>query len=207
MDPVAVINGGTRGIGKEIADTLEINGYIVHSFGRDTCDARDFELVEEQAGKLGRVDVLVNVAGAFHSCDFVQEDPSWLSAMIMSNLITAWNWSRTVLPGMRKRHCGYILNISSMAAKRVRAGCSSYSISKSGMNALTEAILRENVQYGIKATAICPGDCDTHIGQGIAPGEDLITLVDISQTVVWLLSLSKTAIVPEVCIERRGRYL
>lgn len=206
MEPVAVVNGGTRGIGREIVNTLQTIGYTVHSFGRDTCDARDFELVEDQAGKLGRVDVLVNVAGEFHSCDVVEEDPGWLSAMIMSNLITAWNWSRTVLPGMQDRHCGYIINISSMAAKRVRAGCSSYAISKSGMNALTDAILRENVQYGIKATAICPGDCDTHIGQEIAPGEELIPLTDISRTVMWLLSLSKTAIVPEVCIERRGRY-
>lgn len=202
-----MVNGGTRGIGEEIANTLQTIGYTVHSFGRDTCDARDLELVEAQAAKIGRVDVLVNVAGEFHSSEIVEEDPSWLTTMIMSNLVTAWNWTHTVLPGMRDRHCGYILNISSMAAKRVRAGCSSYSISKVGVNALTEAILRENLQYGIKATAICPGDCDTHIGREIAPGEELIPLVDISQTVAWLLSLSKTAIVPEVCIERIGRYL
>lgn len=135
-----------------------------------------------------------------------RDNPIDVLGMFHTNVLGYLNWIYAVLPGMQRRNTGYIFNISSMAAKRVRAGCSSYAITKASVNAMTEAILRENVHNGIRATAICPGDCDTEIGRAIAPDADLIPTEDIANTVMWLLSLSKTCIVPEVCIERWGRY-
>lgn len=206
MMPVAIVNGGTRGIGASITSSLECDGWTVHSFGRKSCDSRDFSQVRDCVRHMRHVDLLVNVAGEYRYANIVDEDPVELVGLIHLNIIGYWNWTHAVLPTMHRQAQGYIINISSMAAKRVRPGCSSYAITKAGVNALTEATLKENLHYGIRATAICPGDCDTTMGHSIAPNADLIPPSDVAKTVMWLLSLSKTSIVPEVCIERRGRY-
>jgi NADP-dependent 3-hydroxy acid dehydrogenase YdfG len=205
--PVAVVNGGTRGIGKAIADTLECNGWEVHATGRKTCDATDTFNVWAYLRSIPRVDLLVNVAGIYREKELIGESLMDFDIVFKTNFHGYRNWIQRVLPLMREQKSGYIINISSMAAKRVRPGCSVYAISKAAINTLTESTLKENLQYGIRATAICPGDCDTEIGRAIAPDAELIPVEDIAHTVMWLLSLSKTAIVPEVCIERRGRYL
>lgn len=204
--PTAIVNGGTRGIGAAIVHSLQENEWDVHALGRKSCDARDTSQVRDYAHQVKTIDLLVNVAGEFRSSDIVNENPIELVGLIHTNLLGYWNWTHAVLPKMRLQGQGYIINISSMAAKRVRAGCSSYAITKAGVNALTKATLKENVHYRIRATAICPGDCDTQIGHQIAHYAELIPVDDIAKTVMWLLSLSKTSIVPEVCIERRGRY-
>lgn len=204
--PVAVVNGGTRGIGKAIADTLENNGWEVHATGRKTCDATDTFEIAAYLRSIPHVDLLVNVAGIYREEELIEETLFDFEIVFKTNFHGYRNWIKRILPIMRKQGSGYIINISSMAAKRVRPNCAAYAISKTAINSLTEAVLKENLQHGIRATAICPGDCDTEIGRAIAPDADLIPVEDIARTVMWLLSLSQTSIVPEVCIERRGRY-
>lgn len=204
---IAIVNGGTRGIGKAIADNLKINGWDVHATGRATCDATDTFAVAAYLREIPHVDLLVNVAGRYGEKELINESLLDFDIVFKTNFHGYRNWIQRVLPRMREQGSGYIINISSMASKRVRPGCAAYAVSKAAINTLTEAVLRENLQYGIRATAICPGDCDTEIGRAIAPDAKLIATQDIANTVLWLVSLSQTCIVPEVCIERRGRYL
>lgn len=214
---VAVINGASRGIGKAIADSLKRTGnWVVVTTSRHegdsdhSCDATLALEVAYTTMKIltqhHRIDLLVNVAGMFHAAAITDEDQYHLNQLIDNNFLSTWNWVKAVLPTMYFQGGGYIINISSMAAKRVRPGCTSYAMTKAAINSFTEGILRENLAYGIRATAICPGDTDTEIGRSIAPGEALLPTDDIARTVLWLLSLSKTAVVPEVCIERVGRW-
>jgi 3-oxoacyl-[acyl-carrier protein] reductase len=152
------------------------------------------------------VDVLVNSAGIFSTCELDRENTINVLGVFHTNVLGYLHWIYAVLPGMQRRANGYIINIASMSAKRVRPGCSTYALTKAAICSINEAILKENVHQGIRATAICPGDCDTQMGRVIAPDAELIPTEDVARTVLWLLSLSKTSIVPEVCIERRGRY-
>ncbi len=206
MSDVAIVNGGTRGIGKAIVDRLFCKGWNVYATGRKECDATNLFAIAQYVKTIPKINLLVNVAGIFEESEIIDE-PCFDMDLFRTNLIGTWNWTRVVLPIMRKQKGGYIINISSMAAKRVRKGCSRYAMSKAAVNSFTEAILRENIEYGIRATAICPGDTDTEIGRRIAPGEELLPTDDIAKTVTWLTSLSKTAIIPEICIERIGRFI
>ena len=158
--------------------------------------------------KFGRIDVLINNAGIIpQKADIIDELESNFDLTFKTNFKGAWYFTREVLPIMIKQGSGYIFNISSMSGKRVFKGRSSYSISKFAVNALTEAILRENKEFGIKATAICPGYVNTEslkeiIKQENLNPEHLIQKSDISKTILYLLSLSPKAYVKEVCLER-----
>jgi NAD(P)-dependent dehydrogenase (short-subunit alcohol dehydrogenase family) len=203
----AVVNGGTRGIGKEIALALQKEGWSVSALGKHQCDARQLLQVQTFARGMKRIDLLVNCAGVFHSGAIIDDTQNNLRGLFETNVLGSWNWIRTVIPIMRNQGKGYIINISSMAGKRARPGTSAYSLTKAAVNSLTESILKEELRNGIRATAICPGDTNTEMGKRIAREWELLPIEDTVNTVLWLLSLSDKAVVQEVCIERKGRLL
>lgn len=204
--PTAIVNGGTRGIGAAIATALRREGWTVAAPGKDECDCRNYLGVQSYANRFKQIDLLVNCAGLYHGAMLQRETQGSLNSLLATNLIGTWNWIQAVLPTMRKQQGGYIINISSMSAVRPRPGISSYALTKAAVNSLTQSLIQEEVRDGIRATAICPGDTDTEMGRRIAPIPQLLPVGDTVKTVLWLLSLSETAIVPVVCIERKGRY-
>jgi len=182
MARLALITGGTRGIGKGCAIALRDAGYrVVSNYGRDEeaaatfrsetglpaarWNVADFEAcaagVAEVEAEHGPIDILVNNAGI--SPDrFMHKMPheTW-RLVVTTNLDSVFNMCRSVVPSMRERKFGRIVNIASMAALKPTFGESAYSASKAGMIAFTKTVALENGRNGITANCIAPGYIDT----------------------------------------------
>jgi acetoacetyl-CoA reductase len=189
MAKVAIVTGGTRGIGAAIARGLTAAGHTVAAtyHGNDEAAARFREAtgiavykwdvadpVQSEAGvgtveaELGPVEVLVNNAGItrdgmFHRMGFDQ----W-SAVIRTNLDSMFTMTRPVINGMRDRGGGRIVNISSINGQKGQMGQANYSASKAGIIGFTRALAQESARKGITVNCVCPGYVDTDMVAGIS---------------------------------------
>lgn len=190
MSRVAIVTGGTRGIGAAIAKALHISGRKVAAvyadndeaagaFSRATgiaaykWDVSDFAActagIAEVERDLGPVDILVNNAGitrdsAFHKMTVEQ----WL-AVINTNLNSLFNMTRPVIEGMRERGFGRIVNISSINGQKGQFGQTNYSAAKAGDLGFTKALAQENARKGITVNAVCPGYVVTDMVRAMSP--------------------------------------
>ena len=175
MNRVAVVTGGTSGIGLETAKALYRKGFTVYCLSRKAvgapeythipCDISDEaacrEAVRTIIGREGRIDVLVNNAG-FGISGAIEFTESAESRKLMDvNLFGADNMTRSVLPFMRKAGKGRIVNISSVAGPLAIPFQAWYSVSKAAVIAYTNALINEVRPYGVTACAILPGDIRT----------------------------------------------
>ncbi len=188
MSKVALVTGGTRGIGGAISVALKEAGYTVaanyvgnteraNAFSKKTgiavfrFDVSDFETV--QAGvaqieaELGPVQVLVNNAGITRDSTMHRMTPENWSAVIQTNLNSCFNLSRCVIEGMRKRKFGRIVNIGSINGQAGQYGQVNYSAAKSGIHGFTKALALENAAVGITVNAIAPGYINTEMVQAV----------------------------------------
>jgi acetoacetyl-CoA reductase len=189
MAKVAIVTGGTRGIGAAIARGLKAAGFTVAAtyhgndeaaakFRKETAvavykwDVADAEAsaagVKQVEADLGPVDVLVNNAGItrdgmFHRMTFDQ----W-SAVIRTNLDSMFAMTRPVIEGMRDRGWGRIVNISSINGQKGQVGPSNYSASKAGIIGFTKALAQENARKGVTVNCVCPGYIDTDMVAGMS---------------------------------------
>ena len=185
---VAIVTGGTRGIGEAVSIALNGAGFKVaanyvgnhdraQEFNARTgisvypFDVSDFEQckagVEQITSDLGEVDVLVNNAGitrdrTLHSMDFEQ----W-NAVLQTNLSSCFNMSRCVIEGMRERGFGRIVNIGSVNGQAGQYGQVNYSAAKSGIHGFTKALAKEGASKGITVNAIAPGYVDTDMVRAV----------------------------------------
>src|ERR1700746_3163759 len=186
MARVALVTGGTRGIGAAISKALKAAGYKVAASyaGNDAAaekfkaetggpaykgDVASFEACAEGVKRveadLGPVDVLVNNAGitrdgAFHKMTLDQ----W-NAVINTNLGSLFNVTRQVIEGMRNRKFGRVINISSINGQKGQFGQVNYSAAKAGDIGFTKALALENAKGGITVNVICPGYINTEMVQ------------------------------------------
>ena len=182
MARVALVTGGTRGIGAAISKALKASGYkVAASYAGNDAAAEKFKAesgisvykwdvasfdgcaagVQKVEADLGPVDVLVNNAGitrdgAFHKMTIEQ----W-SAVINTNLGSLFNMTRPVIEGMRERGWGRIVNISSINGQKGQMGQTNYSAAKAGMIGFTKALALENARKGVTVNCIAPGYIDT----------------------------------------------
>jgi acetoacetyl-CoA reductase len=178
MARVALVTGGTRGIGAAISKSLKAAGYKVaasyagndaaaEKFKADTgipvykWDVSSFDAcaagVKKVEADLGPVDVLINNAGitkdgAFHKMTLDQ----W-NAVINTNLGSLFNMTRQVIEGMRARKFGRVINISSINGQKGQFGQVNYSAAKAGDIGFTKALAQENANKGITVNVIAPG--------------------------------------------------
>lgn len=188
MAKVAIVTGGTRGIGAAIARRLKQVGHDVAAtyFGNDVAAAKFREEagiavykwdvadvaasaagVKQVESDLGPVAVLVNNAGVtrdsmFHRMTFDQ----W-SAVLRTNLDSMFAMTRPVIEGMRDRGAGRIVNISSINGQKGQMGQANYSASKAGVIGFTKALAQENARKGVTVNCICPGYIDTDMVAGV----------------------------------------
>jgi 3-oxoacyl-[acyl-carrier protein] reductase len=186
-EKIAVVTGGTRGIGFDIAHALVAEGARVFICGRDNsalkaaigklrrtakdgadgivADVRKYEdcrmVVHGAAERFGGLDILVNNAGigVFKPVD--QLTPEEWDSVIETNLSGAFYCCREAIPFMRRRGGGYIFNISSLAGINPFAGGSAYNASKFGLNGFSEATMQDVRYDGIRVSYIMPGSVDT----------------------------------------------
>jgi 3-oxoacyl-[acyl-carrier protein] reductase len=158
---VAVVTGTAQGIGRGIAEALEGHGAAVHGCDRDTVDVTDAEQVHAFVDSVGRVDILVNNAGGVvgqigRALEEVSEE-DW-RAVVDANLTSTFLCTRAVVPGMKERRYGRIVNISSGAGRSVSlTGIQAYASAKAGQIGLTRQTAHELGRYGITVNSVAPG--------------------------------------------------
>ncbi|MCG5236034.1 acetoacetyl-CoA reductase [Xanthobacter oligotrophicus] len=220
MGRVALVTGGTRGIGEAISVALKAAGYKVAAnyAGNDEAakaftektgiaafkwDVSDFESCKAGIAKVeaevGPVEVLVNNAGITRDGQFHKMSLEQWSAVINTNLNSAFNMTRPVIEGMRERKFGRIICISSINGQKGQFGQTNYSAAKAGEIGFVKALAQESARAGITVNAIAPGYIGTEMVRAV-PAEALAKIVatipvgrlgepeDIARAVVFLAS-------------------
>jgi len=189
MPRVALVTGGTRGIGAAICKALKGAGYTVaanyggndeaaQKFKQETgiavfkWDVSSFEAcaagVKQVEANLGPVDVLVNNAGITRDGMFHRMTPEQWNAVIGTNLGSLFNMTRQVIEGMRERKFGRVINISSINGQKGQMGQVNYSAAKAGELGFTKALAQEGARAGITVNAVCPGYIATEMVKAIS---------------------------------------
>jgi acetoacetyl-CoA reductase len=188
MSRVAIVTGGTRGIGRAIAEALQDASYKVAAVyaGNDEAarlcadetgircykfDVADYKSCEtgvrKIAEELGPVEVLVNNAGITRDAVLHRMTPEQWGAVIATNLTSCFNMCRLVIDGMRERNFGRIVNIGSINGQAGQYGQVNYAAAKSGIHGFTKALAQEGAGKGITVNAVAPGYIDTDMVRAV----------------------------------------
>jgi len=204
MAKVAVVTGGTRGIGEAISRDLHAKGYKVaatysgnderaNAFSADTgisvfkFDVSNFEEckagLEQIVSDVGAVDVLVNNAGITRDGTLHRMSHEDWQAVIDTNLGGCYNMSRCVIDGMRERSFGRIVNVGSINGQAGQYGQVNYAAAKSGIHGFTKALAQECAAKGITVNAIAPGYVDTDMVRAVPPNvlEKIIARIPVGR--------------------------
>ncbi|AZN70663.1 beta-ketoacyl-ACP reductase [Georhizobium profundi] len=178
MARVALVTGGSRGIGAAISKALKDAGYTVAAtyagndekaaaFKEETgiavfkWDVSSYDACKEGIAKVeaevGPIDVLVNNAGITRDAMFHKMTPDMWNEVINTNLTGLFNMTHPVWTGMRDRKFGRVINISSINGQKGQMGQANYSAAKAGDLGFTKALAQEGARAGITVNAICPG--------------------------------------------------
>jgi 3-oxoacyl-[acyl-carrier protein] reductase len=212
-DKVAIVTGGTKGIGRAIARKLldegsrvvicsrtskdvnrgvqELNEMAKDRVAGTTCNVGDVEdvrkLVEFAVKRFGGIDVLINNAGVGLFADVSEITPEQWREVIDTNLTGAFYCCHSAIPHLRRRGGGYIINISSLAGKNPFKGGSAYNASKFGLNGFSEAIMQDLRYDNIRVSYIMPGSVNTRFGRSEGEQSWKLAPEDVAQVVVDLL--------------------
>jgi len=226
----AVITGGTKGIGKAIAQKLANEGWDLVICSRNQADLdltkqelnslnKDLKVLTKVVdvsqtaavkdfgdfcnNELDQIDVLINNAGVFTPGAIYEEAEGALEHMIETNLYSAYHLSRKLIPGMIQRKSGFIINIASIASFMAYPNGGSYSISKFALRGFSKVLREELKEFGIKVTTVMPGATWSNSWAGMKdqlPESRLMQADDIADTIWSLLNLSDSAVVEEVIL-------
>src|ERR1700676_433875 len=190
MARVAVVTGGTRGIGRAIAEALNSAGYkVAANYGSDDRNAQQFAAetgipvyrfnvgdfqscadgVRAIEAQLGPVEVLVNNAGITRDATMHRMSFEHWNQVIQTNLASCFNMSRAVIEGMRERGFGRIVNVGSINGQAGQYGQVNYAAAKSGIHGFTKALAQEGAARGITVNAVAPGYVDTDMVRAVPP--------------------------------------
>ncbi|MBU6498474.1 MAG: acetoacetyl-CoA reductase [Rhodospirillales bacterium] len=190
MGRVALVTGGTEGIGAATSEALGQAGYtVVATYGHDDAHAQAFLArtgiavrkwdiadfaacaagVAEVAGRFGPVDVLVNNAGITADCTLHKMDVQTWRRVIDTNLGGCFNMCRAVIEGMRERRFGRIVNLGSVNGQSGQFGQTNYAAAKAGIVGLSKSLALESASRGITVNVVAPGYTDTAMVAHVAP--------------------------------------
>jgi acetoacetyl-CoA reductase len=205
MARVAVVTGGTRGIGAAVSKALKTTGYNVaasyagndeaaHKFKADTgiavykWDVSSYDACVEGLKKveadLGPVEILVNNAGITKDGMFHKMTPDQWYAVINTNLNSLFNMTRPVWEGMRGRKFGRVICISSINGQKGQLGQVNYSSAKAGDIGFVKALAQEGARAGITVNAICPGYIATDMVKAMNPevvAKNIVPLIPVGR--------------------------
>jgi acetoacetyl-CoA reductase len=182
MTRVAIVTGGTRGIGEAISLALKAKGLKVaanyagnddrarafsdrHGIPTFKWDVSDYDAcqqgVQRVTAEVGPVDVLVNNAGITRDATILKMTYDMWKEVIDTNLGGCFNMAKAVFPGMRERNFGRIVNIGSINGQGGQYGQVNYAAAKSGIHGFTKALAQEGARYNVTVNALAPGYIDT----------------------------------------------
>jgi acetoacetyl-CoA reductase len=190
MGRVALVTGGTRGIGEAISTSLQGAGYrVAANFGANEqaakaftertgipsyrFDVGDYQAVAEAIARIeqevGPIEVLVNNAGITRDTTLHKMSYDLWEQVIRTNLTSCFNTCRAVIEGMRERGFGRIVNIGSINGQAGQFGQVNYSAAKSGIHGFTKALAQEGAGKGITVNSLTPGYVDTEMVRAVPP--------------------------------------
>jgi short-subunit dehydrogenase len=228
MNRLIVVTGGTKGIGRAVADKFASQGFDVALCARNK---EELAKAEEQIKKirgdinvfarsvdmadklqvnsftdfiqnLNRpVDVLVNNAGYFLPGSISTEPEGTLESMIHANLYSAYYTTRGLVGKMKSNKDGHIFNICSIASIKAYSNGGSYAITKFAMLGFSKCLREELKDFGIRVTAVMPGATKTASWDGVdLPEERFMKIEDVADTIYSAYSLSRRSVVEEIII-------
>jgi len=221
---IAIVTGGTRGIGRAIAERLLHEGAAVAVCSRSSANVQSFvkefvatagdrvlgeaadvsklndveQFFSKVDARFGGLDFVINNAGIGVFKSVADLTPEEWHRTIDLNLSGVFYASHAALPRLRKRGSGYIINISSLAGKNAFAGGAAYNASKFGLNGFSEAMMLDHRYDNVRVSYIMPGSVDTDFG---APGERAswrIQPEDVAEVVMMLLRMPPRTLVSRV---------
>ena len=182
----AIVTGGTKGIGRAIAQALVRAGLKVAITARNEndianavselnfagsgfatghlCDVRDYDQVKSVFAEIGGVDILINNAGIGLFARVDSMSPEEFRAVLETNVFGVFYCCHEAIPLMKQRGGGYIINISSLSGANAHSEMAAYNASKFGLNGFSEALMQEVRHDGIKVSYIMPGSVNTEFG-------------------------------------------
>jgi short-subunit dehydrogenase len=224
---LAIVSGGTRGIGKAIAEEFAKNGFDIVISARNAVDLSGAQShientynvkcfiqkadlsIKAQVTEFSdfilalnqEIGVLVNNAGAFIPGNVHEEADGVLEQLIETNLYSAYYLTRGLTPKMIEQKSGHIFNICSVASLKAYPNGGSYSISKFALLGFSKVLREEMKSFGVKVTSIMPGAVytDSWAGAGI-PEERFMSVEDIAQTIWSAFNLSKNAVIEDIVL-------
>jgi 3-oxoacyl-[acyl-carrier protein] reductase len=212
---VAIVTGGSRGIGLAIAQALVTENVSVAVTGKSEAhlaaarpqiekagpgavetlqaDVRRYDEVERAVAatvaRFGALDFLINNAGIGIFADVAEMTPAQWSEVIETNLTGVFNACHAAIPHMRRRSGGFIINISSLAGKSAFPGAAAYCATKSGVNAFSEALMQEVRYDNIRVSYVMPGSVATGFmgGERAKGAEWKVSAEEVAEVVINLL--------------------
>ncbi len=225
MEKLAVVTGGTKGIGKAVTEIFAANGYAVatcarseedlaslkqelesqyesriHTFPADLSKRKDIDDFLDFITLTGKsLEVLVNNTGVFIPGEVQSEDEAVLQQLLETNLMSAYHITRGLLPPMKKNKKGDIFNVCSTASLEAYPNGGSYSVSKFALYGLSQVLRQELRTEGIRVTAVIPGPTFTPSWDGVDVDEERLMKASDIAHMVWAASqLSPGSVVEDI---------
>lgn len=218
--PLIIITGASSGIGAGLAKVFSEAGYPVGLLARNlaamealnlpnTCcietDITDIAQVKAATQKaekrFGPTECLINNAGFGKGGDFTEVSHQDHETMIGVNINGVINGIEAVLPGMRERKSGTIINVSSVADRNARPNLSVYAATKAAVKSLSESLRMANAKYGIRICNLAPAKIQTPllISSGLNP-EQIISVENVAATILWMFEQPKGVCIRDLVI-------
>ncbi len=228
MNPIAIVTGATKGLGRAIAEIFAKNGFDIFVCARTAADLEKMKIDWSQhfpdsnlmvfqsdlskkhdvfhfadfiKNQTSKIDVLVNNAGMFLRGSITDEPSGNLETLMETNLYSAYYLTRALLPTMIRREKGHIFNMCSVASQMAYPNSGAYMITKFALLGFSKSLRLELKNNGIRVTSVMPGATWTDSWAGVElPQERLMQPDDIAKTVWAAYSLSETAVMEEVIL-------
>lgn len=224
MNKLAVITGGTKGIGRAIVEVFANQGFSVATCSRNEADLKKLTLDIRQeynvvvhtfvadlnvpadvaafgtfVQQLGNVEVLVSNAARYETDKILEEEKALLPELLQTNVLATYQLCQLLAPAMKAAQRGHIFTICSVASLQAIPDIGSYCVSKAALYSLTKVLQQELKAFGVKVTAILPGATLTASWDNEPNKPDNILLpADVAATVLGAYQLSKHALVEEI---------